>query len=201
MIIKTFTCGPLGTHCYLVGCPASNDAAVIDAPQGVTFKLLKHKEWKIKMIFITHSHWDHIVDAAKLKEAFHIPLYIHSADEENLKYPGADQLPLFFPIQPAEADGYLKEGEEFHIGELNLKVIESPGHSPGSVCLWFPQEKVLFSGDTLFQGSMGRIDFPTSSPPEMQKSLKKLSQLPPDTKVYPGHGLSTTLAAEAWLSH
>jgi hydroxyacylglutathione hydrolase len=200
MLIKTFTAGPVDTNCYLVGCPKTHQAAVIDAPQGVASKLLHEKELKIKMIFITHSHWDHIADAAKLKETFQAPLYVHPYDAENLKRPGADKLPLFFSIDGVEADGFLEEGEVFFIGNLKLQVIETPGHSPGGVCLWFPEEKVLFSGDTLFKGSMGRVDFPFSSPSQMRESLKKLSDLPPDTKVYPGHGPSTTIAAESWIN-
>ncbi|MGH2611780.1 MAG: MBL fold metallo-hydrolase, partial [Rhabdochlamydiaceae bacterium] len=138
--------------------------------------------------------------AAELKRTFQAPLYIHPSDEENLKKPGSDKLPLFFSIDGVEADGFLKEGEIFRIGNLELKVIETPGHSPGGVCLWFPKEKVLFSGDTLFQGSMGRIDFPTSRPSQMWQSLKKLAKLPPETKVYPGHGPATTIAQEAWMT-
>ncbi len=201
MLIKTFTSGPVDTNCYLVGCPETHEAALIDAPQGVLSKILHEKQLNIKKIFITHSHWDHIADAAEIKAALHVPLYIHPYDEENLKHPGADRLPMFFAVQGALADGFLEEGEKFKIGNLELQVIETPGHSPGGVCLWFPKEKVLFSGDTLFQGSMGRVDFPTSSPTQMWASLKKLAKLPPETKVYPGHGPATTLAAEGWIAN
>ncbi len=196
MIIKTFTCGPIDTNCYVVECPETHEAAVIDAPQGAASKILKEHEGKIKAIFITHSHWDHIADAAELKRTFHAPLYIHPYDEENLKYPGSDKLPMFFQVEGAAADGFLEEGEIFRIGKLELEVIETPGHTPGGVCLWFPKEKVLFSGDTLFKRSVGRTDFPTSSPAKMYESLKKLAKLPSDTKVYPGHGPATTIEAE-----
>ena len=200
MFIKCFTAGPVDTNCYLIGCSETHEAAIVDAPQGVTPRILKEHEWKIKAIFITHSHWDHIADAAELKRVFGAPLYVHPNDEENLKRPGADKLPMFFPIDGTTADGFLEEGEVFHIGTLELKVIETPGHSPGGVCLWFPKEKVLFSGDTLFQGSMGRVNFPTSSPSQMWESLKKLATLPPETQVYPGHGPTTTIAAEGWIA-
>jgi glyoxylase-like metal-dependent hydrolase (beta-lactamase superfamily II) len=202
MIIKTFTSGPVETHCYLIACPQTKQAAIIDAPQGIAPTLVKEVKdhgFKVQTIFITHSHWDHIADAAKLKRAFEAPLYINSLDADNLKRPGSDKLPMFFSVEGVEADGLLKEGEVFHVGDLELKVIETPGHSPGGVSLWFPKEKVLFSGDTLFRGSMGRIDFPTSSATKMWESLKKLGRLPPDTKVYPGHGPATTIAAEGWV--
>ncbi len=199
MIIKTFTSGPVDTNCYLVGCPLTNQAAIIDAPQGVTSKILSENQFEIKLIFITHSHWDHIADAAKLKETFHVPLYVHPDDAENLKQPGSDKLPLFFPIESVEVDGFLKEGEIFHVGSLEFHVIETPGHSPGGICLYLPKEKILFSGDTLFQGTIGRVNFPTSSPKKMWESLKRLAKLPKETKVYPGHGPATTIGAEEWM--
>jgi hydroxyacylglutathione hydrolase len=200
MFIKTFTSGPVATNSYLVGCPETHEAIVIDAPQGVASEIVSERKWSVKAIFITHSHWDHIADAAKLKEMLQVPLYVHLNDAENLKQPGSDRLPMFFSIDPVIADGSLKEGEIFHIGKLEFQVIETPGHSPGGVCLWFPKEKVLFSGDTLFKGSMGRVNFPTSSPSQMWESLNKLAKLPPDTQVYPGHGPATTIAEEGWIT-
>lgn len=203
MLVTTFTSGPVDTNCYLLICTQTRQAAIIDAPQGVVSKLLqavKDEQLTIKIIFITHSHWDHIADAAKLQKTFQAPLYIHPLDAENLKHPGSDKLPLYFPVEEALPDGYLKDGETFHVGNLEIKVIETPGHSPGGVCLWLPKQKTLFSGDTLFKGSMGRIDFPTSSPSQMWESLKRVGTLPLDTKVYPGHGFPTTLAAEGWVT-
>jgi len=199
MIIKTFSCGPIETNGYLVECPKTHEAVIIDAPLGLAAQVKDQP--KIKKIVITHSHWDHIADAAELKTVLHVPLYIHLNDEENLKKPGSDRLPLFFPIQGVKADGFLKEGQKFKIGTLEFEVIETPGHSPGGVCFWFPKEKVLFSGDTLFRGSMGRVDFPTSSEEDMWESLKKLGKLPPETKVYPGHGPATTIGAESWIKN
>jgi hydroxyacylglutathione hydrolase len=199
MFIKTFYCGPLDTNCYLVGSIKTREAIVIDAPQGC-LDLLKHENnWNIKGIYITHSHWDHIADAKKLKNYFKVPLYIGKEDKENLNRPGADGVPQFITVEAAAEDHYLVEGMKFFVGEFEGVVIETPGHSPGGVCLFFPQEKVLFSGDTLFQGSMGRVDFPTSSPKKMQESLLKLSKLSSETKVYPGHGPTTTLAREKWI--
>ena len=201
-IIKTFTAGPLDTNCYLVGCKESREAAVIDAPQGVASSVIKavqHDQLTVKMILITHSHWDHIADAAQLKEKLGVPLYINSFDKNNLEEPGSDGLPLFFSIDGVKPDHFFKQGDQLQIGHLQLEVIETPGHTPGGVCFWFAKEKVLFSGDTLFQGSMGNISFPTSNPPDMWESLKKLAKLPPETKVYPGHGPPTTIAKEAWI--
>ncbi len=202
-MIQTFTSGPVNTNSYLLLCPKTREAAIIDAPQGASAMLLKaiqQEQLTVSAIFITHSHWDHIADCPQLKKMLNVPLYIHKRDAPNLKNPGSDKLPLFFPIEGVTADGFLTEGDIFHVGKLEIHVIDTPGHSPGGICLWIPQEKILFSGDTLFQGTMGRVDFPTSSPSDMRASLKKLSQLPPETKVYPGHGPATTIGEEAWIS-
>ncbi len=202
-MIQTFTSGPVDTNSYLLQCPITRKAAIIDAPQGVSAIILKAVQEQgvtVATIFITHSHWDHIADCLQLKKMLNVPLYVHKNDAPNLKHPGSDRLPLFFPIEGVTADGFLKEGDIFHVGKLEVHVIETPGHSPGGICLWLPKEKILFSGDTLFHGTMGRVDFPTSSPLEMKASLKKLSQLPRETKVYPGHGPATTIGKESWIS-
>lgn len=201
-IIKTFISGPAETNCYLLACDATRQAAVIDAPLGVTASLLreiKQDRLTVQMILITHSHWDHIADAASLKEHLKVPLYIHSLDQQNLASPGSDGLPLFFPIDGSESDGFFKEGDKFQVGNLDIEVIETPGHSPGGVCFWLRKEKVLFSGDTLFQGTIGNLSFPTAQPSFMWESLKKLATLPSETKVYPGHGRPTTIGSEVWL--
>ena len=153
------------------------------------------------MILLTHSHWDHMAEASILKEKLDIPLYVHSEDAQNLEVPGSDGLPLFYPIKAVKADHFLFDGEILFLGTLKIKVIHTPGHSPGGVCFYLENEAILISGDTLFQGTCGKVSFPTSNPSKMKHSLKKLSHLPPDTKVYPGHGPDTTIGAEEpWMS-
>ncbi len=93
----------------------------------------------------------------------------------------------------------LEEGDRISIGEIAFTVISTPGHSPGCVCFYCEKEHILFSGDTLFKGTIGNLTFPTSVPDEMWPSLDKLAALPPETKVYPGHGPSTTIGDESWL--
>jgi glyoxylase-like metal-dependent hydrolase (beta-lactamase superfamily II) len=100
-----------------------------------------------------------------------------------------------------KADGFLIEGQKLTVGDLDIEVIHTPGHTPGGVCFYLPKEKVLISGDTLFRGTIGNLNFPTSRPDLMWGSLKKLAALPADTKVYPGHGGSTTIGAEKWIGH
>lgn len=202
MIIITLPTDPLGTNAYLVGCPETLECAIIDPG----WKLISHLENQLKAnklvltkILLTHSHWDHIGSAAELQERFRIPILIHEADAPNLSQPGADGLPCFIPIKGTHPDFLIDETSKISVGKLEFKVIHTPGHSPGGICFFCEKEKVLFSGDTLFQGSIGNISFPTSNPEEMWKSLKKLEILPKETKVYPGHGKPTTIAEEAWL--
>jgi len=199
MLIHTITCGPFDTNAYILSCPMTKESVIID-PGVESFdrivSYLEKNHLHLKAIFLTHSHWDHIGDVFDLKAKYQIPVYIHEADQANLENPGSDQLPLFFPIKGTKADHLIKEGDILSFGNIQLTVLETPYHSPGSVCFYEPNEKLLISGDSLFQGNIGNYSFPTSEPKKMSSSLAKLAQLPPDTKVYPGHGGPTTIRAE-----
>lgn len=204
MILETFPCGPFGTNAYLIGCENTGKGIFIDPAPESAEKLLKaakkHK-LQIEAIYLTHSHWDHIADVAVLKEKLSLNIYIHPKDAENLKHPGSDHVPLFMKVKGAEPTHFLEEGQLHHIGDLNFIVIHTPGHCPGSVCFYFEKEKVLISGDTLFKGTIGTLSLPTGEEEKMWASLKKLALLPPSTKVYPGHGDSTTLKEEEWIKN
>jgi len=202
MIIKYFETGPFATNVYVLGCEKTKEAAIIDPsfeslPQ--IKSLLESLSLKPTKIIITHSHLDHIADAAYVKEAFQIPLYIHPLDKGNLMKPGSDGLPCFYSIKGVEPSDFLEEGDKITIGEIEGAVIHTPGHTPGGICLYFPKEEVLISGDTLFKGSIGNLSFPTAEPEKMWVSLEKLAKLPPQTRVFPGHGPSTTIGKEDWL--
>lgn len=204
MIIERFSTGPIETNSYLLACPTSKLAAVIDAGQNSAKQLIQCAESyqvQIVKILLTHSHWDHIAGVAFLRNFLRVPIYIHQGDALNVRVPGSDGLPLQFPIEGTEVDHYLSNEEMVDIGDLHIKVIHTPGHSPGCVCFYEGLQKVLFSGDTLFQGSIGRIDLPTACPLEMLSSLKKLETLPEDTVVYPGHGEKTTIKQELSTIH
>jgi hydroxyacylglutathione hydrolase len=204
MILEVFPSGPLETNAYLLACSKTKHAAVIDAPFESSELLLRRaKELSISidMILLTHSHWDHIAEASVLKEKLKVPVYIHESDAGNLENPGADRLPLFFPLKGLKPDGYLNEGQKLSLGELVLVVLHTPGHTPGSICFYLPAEDALLSGDTLFRGTIGNLSLPTSQPALMWDSLKKLAALPPVTKVYPGHGGPTTIGDEKWIAH
>lgn len=204
MILEIFPSGPLETNAYLLACDVTKHAAVIDAPFESADALLhriKELSLSVDMILLTHSHWDHIADASLLKESLNASVYIHKDDADNLENPGVDRLPLFFPLKGVKPDGYLSEGQELVVGKLKITVIHTPGHSPGSVCFYLSSEETLISGDTLFRGTIGNLSLPTAQPASMWASLKKLAVLPPATKVYPGHGGSTTIGAEKWIAH
>jgi hydroxyacylglutathione hydrolase len=204
MLIKIFTSGPADTNCILIGCPETHQAAVIDAPFQSTQQIvqaLKKEDLTPQMILLTHSHWDHLADAAQLKKELKVPLYIHAEDAGNLEKPGSDGLPLFFPIEGVKPDGFLTDGQILNVGKLKIEVIHTPGHTPGGVCFWIPQEKILISGDTLFQGTIGNLSFPTARPALMWKSLQRLAKLPPETRVIPGHGDETTIGDERWIEN
>lgn len=202
MIIQDFPSGPFATNSYVVACPITKEAAIIDpAPdsaEAIT-SFVEEKQLKPTSILLTHSHWDHIADVPTLKKRFPVKVWIHEADVPNLQTPGADGLPYWIPLTGVKPDDLLKEGDQISIGSLNFIVIHTPGHSPGSICLYEPQQHVLIAGDTLFKGSIGNLSFPTSNADQMWPSLQKLAKLPPQTKVYPGHGPSTTIGKESWL--
>ncbi len=196
MKIITFEIAQMGENCYLIATEEGN-AAVID-PGGEANRILRYAEqngFKIQKILLTHGHFDHILGVKELKDATAAKLYIHEADavmlasgEENLaSYFGAEYL----PVTP---DHTLVDGETITLDELCFTVLHTPGHTPGSVCYQLGQ--TLFTGDTLFAGSIGRTDFPKSSPLAMMQSLRKLTALTADYKILSGHGDPTTLSWE-----
>jgi glyoxylase-like metal-dependent hydrolase (beta-lactamase superfamily II) len=204
MLIFAFPSGPFETNAYIAACPTTHEAAIIDpAPNSAAAieQCIAEKSLKPTKIILTHSHWDHIADVTPLKNKYKIPVLIHVEDAPNLKEPGSDKLPCWISIPSVTPDQTFKEGDSIKIGNSTFKVIETPGHSPGSVCFYSPEENTLFSGDTLFKGTIGNLSFPTSRPDKMWPSLDKLAALPPETNVYPGHGPATTIGAEKWLSN
>jgi len=204
MIIKRFVVGPLENNCYFVGCPETKEAAIIDPACGSFSSLkdfLSEGNWRLKQLLVTHSHWDHVADAAQFKQKLSVSVAVHHLDKENLVNPGSDQVPLWRDMEPVEPDLLLHDQDKVAIGNLEFCVIHTPGHTPGGVCFWCEKEGALFSGDTLFKGSIGNLSLPTAEPKLMWQSLAKLAKLPPKTIVYPGHGPSTTLEEESWLDN
>lgn len=203
MFIFKFPYGPLSTNAILIGCAETKKGAIIDPSLGSTGALLQKAEelgLQIEKILLTHSHWDHFADARGLKAKTGAPLYVHPLDAQNLVEPGSDGIPLFFDIASVTPDHFLNEGDVIEVGHLKMEVIHSPGHSPGGVCFYLPAQNLLLSGDTLFHGSIGNLNLPTAQPEQMWNSLQKLSKLPSQTRVVPGHGSDTSIGKESWLS-
>ncbi len=188
------------TNCYLIQDEKTKEAMVID-PAGEADKILEMLtilEAKLKYIYLTHCHGDHIGGVKEVKEKMGGKVLIHRMDAEGLKnrnitltdYIGMHQVEL-------EADSRVDDGDLIHIGEIEFTVIHTPGHTKGSTCLYCKQEKMLFSGDTIFHGTWGRTDLPTGSFEEMIHSISyKLMVLPDDVIIYPGHGKSTMVREE-----
>ncbi len=193
--------GPFETNCYLLA--SEKLAYVIDpAPDSAprVLQIVEKEKLQLQGILLTHSHWDHISDVAALLKLYpQLFVAVHEADRFNLQTPGADGLPLMAYIEGVTPTKLLKDKDVLQLGNSSWEVIHTPGHSTGSICFYNVKEGLLFSGDTLFQETYGNISFPTSEPKKMKSSLRKLSQLPADTKVFPGHGQDTTIGTEKWL--
>ena len=195
MKIKTLVVGQLSTNCYLVYDEKDGEAIIIDPGDAGDYLAQQVLELKLlpQAIVATHGHFDHLLAAEELKLIFDVPFLIHRADLFLVKRVG-DSAKYFLGVRPelvVKPERFIKEDDEIIFGKERLKVLETPGHTPGGICLY--GKGVLFSGDTLFSGGVGRTDFAYSSNSDLQKSLEKLRKLPPDTVVYPGHGPSTRL--------
>lgn len=196
--ITKIVVGAFETNCYLA-CSGALDALIIDpgADAGKISKIVGHCRLTVRAYLITHGHMDHISALNPLWEQNQAPIAMHHADIIWAFSP-ANQMPPYFsvPPRPGNIERILKGGEKWKEEGFNCEVIHTPGHSPGGVCFYFPDDDILFSGDTLFQDSIGRTDLPGGNMERLNKSLKILAKLPPDTKVYPGHGPETTIGHE-----
>jgi hydroxyacylglutathione hydrolase len=171
------------------------DALLIDPAMGerVVIDALKEQGLHLVEILNTHGHPDHIYGNAAVKEATKARLAIHRLDAYRL---GPERPATNLPIPPCDADDLFDEGALRYVADLNVTALHTPGHTEGSTCFYFERERVLFSGDVLFQGSTGRWDLPGGDREQMERSLERVMTLPPDTKVYPGHGAATTIGDE-----
>ena len=203
--IDVLPLGELAANCYLVARNGSSKVVCID-PRAEGEKLvsyLKDKEFSLEMILLTHAHVDHIGAVAALKKCFpEVPLVLHREENLALKDPERNLSCFFSEIISLEgADKLLEDGETFEAAGLNWTVLWTPGHTSGGACYLatdpISSEQALFTGDTLFKESIGRTDFPGGSYDALLKSLKeKLFTLPPDLKVYPGHGEDSSIGYE-----
>jgi len=194
LIIQTFKEPPLDNNNYVVIDPESHAAVLIDcsAPDKAIMDYIKSQHADLKYILITHAHFDHILGVEEMMKAYQVPAYVHPADLPLLQDLNGWLAQMGFPRSNIPDMKALPQN--LTIGNIPIKVIETAGHTPGGVCYLI--ENNLFSGDTLFKGTYGRVDLPMSNPESMRHSLHQLMQLPDHTFVYPGHGHPTTIGAE-----
>lgn len=192
--------GPWQTNAYLVWDGFSTEALVVDPGMGAADTVMARATalgLALHVIANSHGHIDHIFDNAPLKRASGAPLAIHPEDAYRL----SGENIYGYALEPVEAERALVEGDRLDIGQLSFTVLHAPGHTEGSVCLYEADRGILLSGDVLFRGSYGRTDLPGGDDAAMVASLARLvRELPPQTRVLPGHGPETTIAREAtWL--
>jgi len=188
MYIKQFEVSSFSVFCYLVACRQTKEAVVIDPAGGVDriVSAAEKEGYHITKIINTHGHIDHIMGNAEMKAKTHAHIVIHEADAEALVRTPSYTLSMFDAEPSPPADATVKDGDGITFGESELRVIHTPGHTPGSMCLY--ADGYVFTGDTLFVGGVGRTDLPGGSWPELHHSITQiLFSLPEETVVLPGH--------------
>ena len=200
MIHKILPVGPLQCNCSILGDEQTREAMVIDPGDQIEdiLEILRGERLTLKHIVITHAHIDHVGGAMKLKAATGAPILMNRDDHALLKM--LDMQAAWVGMRPPGAvtvDEALSEAQVLKIGAIPASVIHTPGHTEGSICLYFPEEKKLIAGDTLFAGSIGRTDLPGGDFEKIIRSLQtRVLALPDETQVVPGHGPETTIGEE-----
>jgi len=193
--------GPLATNVHVLADERSREAIAIDTATPSLAWIadeLTARGWTLKLIVSTHGHWDHIGDNAAVADHTGADIAVHPLDRERLTNPSPVWAP--FEIVPSVPAVELAEGGEVRFGSIVLRVMHTPGHTEGSVCLLTADEGLLYSGDTLFAAGWGRVDLPGGDPDAMVESLGRLLTLDDGVRVYPGHGADTTIGRERpWL--
>jgi len=200
VVVRRFVGGPLLTDCYVIIVP-NQGAVLIDAPRDAWqagIDAAESQNARVLLAIATHGHWDHVTDMARVREAG-IPVAAHVADRHLLADPHGQGLTLPFAVDPVAIDRPLNEGDRLSIGNVELHVLHTPGHTSGSVTIWVPVIDALFTGDTLLKGGAGHTAEPGASLPALATSVRRLAAFPESTTLYPGHGAPTTIGAEAWL--
>ncbi len=197
MIVSSFTVGPFEENCYLLVDEDSRDAVLVDpGDEGdLIVSEVKASGARLRAIWLTHAHLDHIGGIAAVLREWKVPVYLHPLDQrlydDSPNHAAAYGVPFEMPPAP---DRELAEGDQLAVGSHRFAVLHVPGHAPGHVA--FYGHGMLFGGDVLFAGSVGRTDLPLSNPADLERSLERLATLPPETQLYSGHGAETTIGVE-----
>ena len=199
MKIEKFSLGILGANCYLLINEETKDTVVVD-PGGHSKKFtayIEEEKLNLVAILLTHGHFDHITAVEAVKEKYHIPVYACRQEEEMLREPEINMTAHCGRDCSIAPDVFLEDLDVVKIAGFSVQMIHTPGHTKGSCCYYLKDEAVLFSGDTVFYGSVGRTDFPGGSTAQIVQSLHKLvDSLPEETEVFPGHDVSTSIGYE-----
>ena len=200
MIHEVLAVGPLQCNCSILGDETSREAIVVDPGADIPqiLRLLEKHQLTVKQIIVTHAHIDHIAGALSLKRLTGAPIRYSQLDLPLVAIMSvqAGWLGVETP-EVAEPDDSPKDGDSVTVGAVAGKVILTPGHTEGSLCLYLPEEEILIAGDTLFAGSVGRTDLPGGNTRQLLDSIRdRLLPLPDTTKVIPGHGAATTIGRE-----
>ena len=200
MKVGKFVLGPVATNCYIGINEETKECFIVDPatcpPEFVSY--IKNAGLTVKAVLLTHGHFDHIMGLDALLKEFPVPVYAHEAEREVLESEQLNSSASMFgqPYSFSGAD-YVTNRQELRIAGFEIRVVYTPGHTIGGCCYYIEKEKTLFSGDTLFHGSVGRTDLPTGSMGQLVSSVRdRLFVLPDDTKVYPGHMEETTIGYE-----
>jgi glyoxylase-like metal-dependent hydrolase (beta-lactamase superfamily II) len=200
MIHEILPVGMLQCNCSVFGDEQSREAMVVDPGDDIArvLEVLRKHGLTVKAIVVTHAHIDHIGGAQKLKQATGAPVYMNLNDTELQKMLDVQASWLGMrPVEPVEIDVPAKDGDRLVVGTTEFHVLDTPGHTQGSISLWIPSEQKLVAGDTLFRDSIGRTDLPGGDSRQILRSIhEKLLPLPEETIVIPGHGENTTIGRE-----
>lgn len=198
LVVKNMVLGMIMTNCYIAYDNVVKEAFIVDPADSADEIQLKITELGVKpvAILLTHGHFDHIGAVDELRDKYKIKVYVYE-DEKDVMTSDANLASMIGKRMSVEADEYLRDLQTIIIGGEKIQVIHTPGHTKGSCCFYLPDEKVLFSGDTMFCQSFGRTDFPTGSMSQLISSIKnRLLKLDDDVKVYPGHNEETKIGFE-----
>lgn len=197
--IQQYVVSVCATNCYFAINDDTREVLIIDPGASAKQLAEKVKEHDLTPvgILLTHGHFDHASAAAKLSQLLGVKVYAHEAEKETLETPGLNLSGWEGKVETYHADVYVKDAQELELAGFKVRVLFTPGHTVGGCCYYFVEQGVVFSGDTLFEGSIGRTDFPKGSASQLIRAIhEKLMVMPEETAVYPGHGEMTSIGME-----